>query len=203
MGKEFMLTERQREILEFIKDYQAKHGFPPSQREMGEHFGITVRAVFDHLKALEKKGAIRRLAGSSRGIQLAEHAFAKPRRVPIVGRIAAGRPMLAEENIEGDVVIDGERFSRGTHFVVKVQGDSMIEEHILDGDLAIIRQQAHVEQGEIAAVEVNGEVTLKKLYRTRRGIELRPANKNYRPIILTSGEVRVLGKYCGLIRVRR
>jgi repressor LexA len=202
-GGRFM-TKRQQEILAFIRDFQEKHGFPPSQREIAQHFDITVRAVFDHLKAIEKKGAIKRFAGSSRGIQLIDQFPAKKlRRVPIVGRIAAGRPILAEENVEDDVVIDGERFSNGAHFVVKVQGDSMIEEHIVDGDLAIIKQQAQVEQGEIAAVEVDGEVTLKKLYRTARGIELRPANKNYHALVVTSGEVRVLGKYCGLIRVKR
>lgn len=197
------MTERQREILEFIKEFQAKRGFPPSQREMAEHFDITVRAVFDHLVALEKKGMIKRLAGSSRGIQLAEYAFAKPRRIPIVGRIAAGKPIFAEENIEGETILDGERFSRGTYFAVKVEGDSMVEEHILNGDLAVIKQQVQVEQGEIAAVAVSGEVTLKRFHRTARGIELRPANRHYRPIVLTDGDVRVLGKYCGLIRVRR
>ncbi len=195
------MTGRQREILEFIKEFQARNGFPPSQREMASHFSITVRAVFDHLIALEKKGMIRRLAGSSRGIQLAMHAFAKPRRIPILGRIAAGKPILAEENREGDTLIDGEHFSSGNYFAVKVEGDSMIENHILDGDLAIIRQQAHVEQGDIAAIAIDGGVTLKRFYRTRRGIELRPANKQYSPMVLTDGDVRILGKYCGLIRV--
>jgi repressor LexA len=200
------MTKRQQEVLEYIRDFQTKHGFPPSQREIAQHFDITVRAVFDHLKALERKGAIKRFAGSSRGIQMTDQVSAKLkqlRRVPVVGRIAAGKPILAEENVEDELVIDNVHFSNGSYFVVRVQGDSMIEEHILDGDMAIIKQQAQVEQGEIAAVEVDGEVTLKKLFRTSRGIELRPANKDYQPLILTSGEVRVLGKYCGLIRVRR
>jgi repressor LexA len=197
------MTERQREVLEFIKRFHAERGLPPSLREIAEHFGIAVRAVQDHLKAIEKKGGIRRLPGRSRGIQLADHTFAKPRRLPVLGRIAAGRPLLAEETVEGEVVVDGERFAKGNYFAVRVQGDSMIGEYILDGDLAIIRQQPRVESGEIAAVAVEGEVTLKRFYRTRQGVELHPANRKYRPIIVTGGEVRVLGKYCGLLRVRR
>lgn len=197
------MTERQREVFEFIKRFQAERGLPPSLREIGEHFGITLRAVQDHLAALERKGVLRRLPGRSRGLVLADHAVARSRRIPIVGRIAAGRPLLAEETLDGEVVIDGERFARGTYFAVRVQGDSMIDEHILDGDLAIIRQQPRVESGEIAAVAIEGEVTLKRFYRTRRGVELHPANRKYRPLIVTGGDVRVLGKYCGLLRVSR
>jgi repressor LexA len=196
------MTERQRAVLEFIERFQAERGLPPSLREIAEHFGIAVRAVQDHLAALERKGVLRRLPGRSRGIVLADHVSAKPRRIPILGRIAAGRPVLAEEALEGEVIIDGERFARGTYFAVRVQGDSMIEEHILDGDLAIIRQQPRVESGEIAAVAIEGEVTLKRFYRTRRGVELHSANRKYRPLVVTGGDVRVLGKYCGLLRVR-
>lgn len=198
------MTERQREFLDFLKEFQAKQGFPPSQREVATHFGITVRAVYDHLRALEKKGHIRRLTGRSRGIQFTESALAGLRRIPIVGYIAAGTPILTEENRDGEIAIDGARFARGQYFAVRVKGQSMIDAHILDSDLAIIRQQPHVEQGEIVAVAVDGEVTLKKFYRTRRGLELRPANRHYAPIVVTDKqEVRLLGKYCGLVRVRR
>lgn len=198
------LTARQREILEFIEDYVEQHGVPPSVRDIGAKFHIYPRAVHDHLRALERKGVIKRTPFKSRSLQLAKKPAlseaARGRPVPVVGRIAAGTPILAVENIEGGLVIDKELFKGDEFFAVQVKGDSMIEDHIQEGDYVILRRQATAEKGDVVAVLVDDEVTLKRFHSKGRQIELRPANKRLRPLRFGADEVRILGKMVGLVR---
>lgn len=198
------LTARQQEILEFIETYVEKHGVPPSVRDIGEKFGIYPRAAHDHLRALERKGVIKRTPLKSRSVQLAKKhrltRLAPEPAVPIVGRIAAGTPILAVENIDGGLVIDKSLFKSDQCFAVQVKGDSMIDDHILEGDYVILRKQATAEKGDVVAVLVDEEVTLKRFYPQGREVELRPANRRLRPLRFKADEIHILGKMVGLVR---
>src|SRR3989304_5647057 len=165
------LTPRQREVLEFIKRFLDEQGYPPTVREIGGHFAFVPRSVFDHLKALERKGYLKREATKSRSLQIMDPAFpgrrlARPREVPIVGRVAAGRPLLAVENLEGAVPLPAEWTNGGEVFLLRVQGDSMVGAHILPGDLALVRRQESAESGDIVVALVDEEATIKRFQRS-------------------------------------
>jgi repressor LexA len=198
------LTKRQQEILEFIETYVEEHGVPPSVREVGGRFQIYPRAAHDHLRALERKGFIQRTPLKSRSIQVTKPRSmarsASAQTVPIVGQIAAGTPILAVENVQGELVVDKDLFKGNEFFAVRVNGDSMIEDHILDGDYAILRKQSTAEKGDVVAVLVDEAVTLKRFYPTGSGIKLQPANKRLRPMVVQANQVRILGKMVGLLR---
>jgi len=198
------LTDRQQEILEFIEAYVEKHGVPPSVRDIGERFHIYPRAAHDHLRALERKGFIKRTPLKSRSVQLAKKRrlthLIPGQGVPIVGRIAAGTPILAVENIEGGLVVDKNMFKGDECFAVQVKGDSMIDDHILEGDYVILRKQATAEKGDVVAVLVDEDVTLKRFYPHGREVELRPANQRLQPLRFKADEVQILGKMVGLLR---
>lgn len=197
------LTKRQQEILDYIESYFEQEGDAPTIREMAEHFGIrSTNAVVDHLKALERKGVIERNAGSARGIQLAAPPPAGV-RVPLLGAIAAGLPVLAEENYDDWITVGPEYQDRGDLFALQVQGDSMIDAHIVEGDLVIVRAQEHAERGEIIAALVGDEATLKTYYPQGGQVLLLPENKNYKPLVFddsNGGQFRILGKAIGLVR---
>ncbi len=198
------LTDRQQEILAFIEDYVQRHGVPPSIRDIGQKFKIYPRAAHDHLRALERKGVIKRTPLKSRGVQLARKSRTAHQvpghTIPIVGPIAAGTPILAVENIEGGLVVDTNLFKGNEHFAVEVKGDSMIDDHILEGDYVILRKQSIAERGDVVAVLVDDEVTLKRFYPKGREIELRPANNRLQSLSFAADAVRILGKMVGLVR---
>ena len=184
------LTSRQKSIYEFLSVTIRENGYAPSIPEIGQKFKITsTRGVFDHLKALERKGYIKRIGKRAIEIvsQSGRSALPDAKEIPIVGRVRAGAPLLAEENLEG-------------FFPVANTGDSMIEDGILDGDLVIIRQQHTAENGDIVCALIGNEATLKRFHRKGNEVTLRPANKNYDPIVVSKGEFRILGKATGVIR---
>ncbi|HEV8664051.1 MAG TPA: transcriptional repressor LexA [Candidatus Methylomirabilis sp.] len=200
------LTPRQREVLEFIKRFLEEQGYPPTVREIGRHFGFVPRSVFDHLKALERKGYLKREATKSRSLQITDPAFPgrrlpRPREVPIVGRVAAGRPLLAVENLEGAVPLPMEWTNGGEVFLLRVQGDSMVGAHILSGDLALVRRQESAENGDIVVALVEEEATVKRFQRSGQTVTLFPENPAMAPITLVPGaRFEILGKVIGVFR---
>ncbi len=195
------LTPRQRRVLDAVVGHLRRAGLPPTYRELGRALGISsTQGVKRHLEALERKGYLS-LRATARGIALAGEARAAE-GIPVLGRIAAGRPIEALENHEGSVDV-GALYGRYPDvFAVRVAGDSMIEAGIHDGDLAIIRAQPRVENGAIAAVALDGEVTLKRFHAEHGAVTLVPANPKYAPRVIRDGEgeVRVLGRLAGIVR---
>jgi repressor LexA len=203
-----VLTKRQQQIFEFILSSIDKFGYPPSIPEVQEKFSFkSPNAVNDHLNALERKGHISRRPHKSRGIEILNHASLKTdnnvTEMPIIGRVSAGTPILAEENIEGTIFVDKSlaRNSRGM-FALRVKGTSMINAGILDGDFVLVRQQPTAEQGEMVVVLVEDEATVKKFYREKNKIRLQPENDTMESIIVDPKEsnVRIIGKVEGVIR---
>jgi repressor LexA len=196
------LTVRQKEIYDFLLRTIREKGYAPSIPEIGRHFKIaSTNGVSDHLKALEKKGYIRRIG--KRAIEVLS-AVGKPaltvvREIPIVGRVPAGKPFLSEENIEGLLTITNDMGS-GKLFALQVKGDSMIGAGILDGDRVIVKQQGTSDNGEIVCALIEGEATLKRFNRKDGVITLKAENEKYAPITVSAGEFRVLGKVVGLMR---
>lgn len=203
-----MLTKRQGQILDFISDHSRDNGFPPSVRDIGEHFGLSPATVHDHIKALERKGALERTANRSRSLVVAapikQHSeHATPMDVPVVGRVAAGAPILAEENIE-DVVRLPEGWAGEGSFLLRVEGDSMEGAHILDGDLVLVRPQKTASNGEIVVAMIEDEATVKRFHKTTNRVELRAENPAYEPIRIESSEglsVGIVGKVVGVMRI--
>jgi len=199
------LTARQQAILQFIVDYTQKRGYPPSIREIGTHFDIaSLRGVTVHLDALEKKGYISR-ENTPRSIRVTHPAYQGSSNVvmlPLVGTIAAGSPILAEEYIEDLIPVPSEmvRNMEGA-FLLRVKGDSMTGDGIMPRDLVVIRPQQTASPGELAAFLVDDEATVKRLHKDRHGLKLMPSNPAYEPIEVNPGqELRVLGRVVGLIR---
>lgn len=202
------LTARQREILSFIRSFTERHGAPPTVREIGERFRFSPRAAFDHLRALERKGMLqRRVVGRrvSRTLVLTPSVSARRGSdIPVLGRIAAGQPLLAVENREGVLPVRGEWFSGMGQdlFALRVRGDSMVNAHIADGDLVVVRRQESVQPGDIVAALVGDEATVKRFAREGGTIVLKPEHPTMPPIVVEPGraDVRVLGKVVGLVR---
>ncbi len=191
------LTTRQRDIYNFLKDKIVNRGYGPTVREIGAHFGIrSPNGVMCHLKALEKKGLITRESHMSRAIQLSESPQERM-SLPLAGQIAAGSPVLAvqqEEKINFESLFDNE-----DHFCLRVKGESMIEDHLADGDYVIVHKQSSCRDGEIVVALVDGEeATLKRFYREPNRVRLEPANAKMKPIF--SDNVEILGTLVGVIR---
>ena len=197
MAKKNGLTQRQQDIYEYLKDKIMTRGYGPTVREIGAAFEIrSPNGVMCHLKALEKKGLITRESHMSRAIQLTEPTQFSA-SLPLAGQVAAGSPLLAEEQREQQDF--SSLFDSEDHFCLKVRGDSMIEAQIADVDVAIIRKQNTCNNGEIAVALVDGEdATLKYFYRERDHIRLEPANSTMQPIIVD--DAQVLGVLVGVIR---
>ena len=192
------LTARQKSVYEFIRDKIHGRGYGPTVREIGERFKISSpNGVMCHLKALERKGLITREQHMSRAIQLTDQPQLKRTSLPLAGQIAAGGPTLAVEDMERvdfEKLLDDEE-----HFCLKVRGDSMIDDHIADGDYAVVRRQPTARDGEIVAALVDGsDATLKRFYKERGRFRLQPANPRMTPIYST--EVEILGVLVGVIR---
>jgi len=196
------LTPRQQKVLNFLIRHIRAKGYPPTVREIGAHLGISgPKGAKKFLDILERKGYIRRSFGSSRAIEVLHPALQESLMVPIVGRIRAGTPILAVENLEGEISVDPSLARGKDLFCLRVEGDSMIEAHIQNGDYALIRAQPMAENGEIVAVLIGEEATLKRFYRQRDRIVLKPANPMMRPIILTpESPATILGKVIAIFR---
>jgi repressor LexA len=193
------LTPRQREIYNFIRGKIQGRGYGPTVREIGTEFDIkSPNGVMCHLKALQKKGLIHREPNMSRAIQLLEDPVsAQQMGLKLVGRIAAGHPIEAIE--QGEELTFTDWVEPGDKFALQVQGESMIDEHIADGDFVIIRRQEQARDGQIVAVrDDDGEATLKRFYRERNRIRLEPANKAMKPIF--RDRVNILGVLVGVVR---
>ena len=200
------LTDRQKLIYDFLVRSVRQKGYAPSIQEIGAKFKIaSTNGVFRHLKALEKKGYIRRVGKRALEILSAHGRSILPdaREVPVLGRVSAGKPLLAEENIEGFLSVAREMASGREVFALKVKGDSMVEDGILEGDYVIVRRQETAENGDVVCALIDGEATLKRLYKKGKAVTLRPANKNYAPIVVSREEssgLRIVGKAIGLTR---
>ena len=200
------LTDKQERILSFIVDYVNDNGYPPSIREIGNAFSISsLRGVTVHLDALERKGYIKR-ASTSRSITvIGKTGSTSPSRnvafVPLVGTIAAGIPITASQNIEGQVPVPNEmlRSVQGA-FALRVKGDSMVGAHIMPRDMVIIKPQANAENGDLVAVRLGDEATVKHIQFTADGVRLIAANPNYEPIEVKREDSQIIGKVIGLIR---
>jgi repressor LexA len=194
------LTERQREIYDFIRQKIDSRGYGPTVREIGLGFEIkSPNGVMCHLKALEKKGLIKREGFSARAIQIIDHR-PPDADLPLLGRVAAGAPIAAIETAEDRLNLN-ELLNGPNHFALMVRGQSMIEDHIDDGDYVIIRQQETANNGERVVAMIDDEVTLKRYYRTSGQIRLEPANGTMKPIYVDPhADIRILGVLVGVLR---
>ena len=196
------LTVRQKAIYDFLVKTIREKGFAPSIHEIGRQFKIaSTNGVSDHLKALERKGYIRRVG--KRAIEvvnaLGKTVLSATREVPILGKVPAGKPLFSEENIEGLLSVPDDMGS-GKLFALQVKGDSMIGAGILDGDKVILKQQGTAENGEIVCAVINGEATLKRFFKKDGVITLKAENEKYPPIMVSEGEFRIAGRVVGLLR---
>jgi len=204
------MTQRQREVLSFMRGFADKHGAPPTVREIAERFRFTPRAAFDHLRALERKGMLQRRVTAkraSRTLVLADRNLERARRekdIPILGKIAAGAPIFAVEHHEDVIQVRPEWLAArgGDVFALRVSGDSMIEAHIADGDLVLVRKQASAVAGDIVAALVDQEATVKRFSIEGGTVVLKPEHPTMKPIVVDPqrAEFRILGKVIGLIR---
>jgi len=194
------LTIRQREVLAFLDSFIKKNHFPPTIREISAHFSITPKAAHDHIRALKAKGVIKAEDGRSRAIELIQMEEKEPvsREIPIVGSVAAGKPIFADENYEGYIAVPVSLTGKNPCFAVKVRGDSMREAGIMDGDIAIIEQRSTATDGDIVVALLEDSVTLKRFFKEKGRIRLAPENPEYKPIY--TNDVRILGKLKGLVR---
>ncbi len=205
------LTAKQKEVLDFIQEMIQEKGFPPTIREIGRRFKIaSTNGVRSVLSALSRKGYIRRSPLVSRGIELTQKAkafFSHGRgdvyvAVPLVGRIAAGLPTLAVENIEGSIAVDRSFLPGGDVFSLRVEGESMRDSGIFDGDYVLARVQSVAEKGDIVVAVIGEEATVKRYVPQKNKIKLEPANPAFKPIVVDpkSSEFRIAGKVIGLLR---
>lgn len=202
------ISGRQREILEFILRTVRQRGYPPSVREIGEAVGLnSPSTVHSHLSALVKAGYLRRDPSKPRAIEVTAPGRAQPdlrrapvRDVPLVGRIAAGSPILAEEDIEDILPLPTELVGHDPVFMLRVRGDSMVGAGIFDGDLVVVRRQADADNGDIVAALIDEEeATVKRLHRSSGTVTLLPENPAYAPLVFTEG-VQLLGKVVAVLR---
>lgn len=196
------LTKMQNLILEFLKDYTVRYGYPPTVREIGNHFNILWPAARQHLLALQKKGFIRITALKSRGIEIVGLKKRHERLIPVAGKIRAGKPILAVEDIEMHITVDSELFPQENTFALKVKGDSMKDAGIFDGDYVIVKRQDTIEHGEIGVVLIGDEATVKRILFEKEKVVLKPENITMSPVSYNASEVSIIGKVIGLIRNR-
>jgi repressor LexA len=194
-------TKRQLEVLGFIAHYIDVHTFPPTIREIATHFSISVKGAYDHIAALKKKGKLKYKDGRSRTLELISVENINGLiRIPVLGVIAAGRPIMAEENWDGFVTIHNSLVKKsGEYFALRVRGDSMDRAGIMDGDMAVVEKTASVDNGEIAVVQLDNKATLKRFFREEKRIRLQPENPDYPPIYIKE-DVNVLGRLSAVFR---
>ncbi|THB63156.1 MAG: transcriptional repressor LexA [Spirochaetaceae bacterium] len=197
------LTKRQYEVFRFIESYIQKNSFPPAIRDVSDAFGISVKGAYDHIDSLQKKGWIKRSANRSRSMELLTHSEPEEPQpelvaVPLLGDVAAGLPLLAEENHEGRLDLPAAMLGKGNFFGLRVKGDSMQGDGIYNGDIAIIRQQRTAQNGDVVVAMLGDSATLKRYYLEKNRIRLQAANPAYPPIY--TQEIRILGTLAHLIR---
>ena len=207
------LTKRQQEIFDYIKSYSARYGYPPTVRDIGKAVGLTSSStVHAHLANLEKLGLLRRDPSKPRAIELLDRATRDARAavsgvigrvaptagLPVVGQVAAGQPILAEENIEEYVAVPPAAGGDDGEYVLRVRGDSMVDAGILEGDYVVVRPQETAGDGEIVVALVGEEATVKRFFRESDHVRLQPENQTMEPIL--TKDVRVLGRVVGLFR---
>ena len=195
------ITERQQQVLNFISDYTAENGYPPTVREISEHFGISIRAIQDHLIALQKKGYLSQAQKRSRSIKVLSDSQNQPfvGKVPLLGTVAAGKPLLFEENLDVYVNLT-EPFVRPgkSYFALRVRGQSMINAGILEGDLAVVEQANVAVDGQIIVAVIDDAITLKRYYKEAGRIRLQPENPDFQPIYCQ--DVRIVGILSNIVR---
>ena len=200
------LTPRQAEILAFIKRCLEDNGYPPTRAEIAQELGFkSPNAAEEHLKALARKGAIEMTPGASRGIRIPgfePKAAANEDELPIIGRVAAGAPILAEQNVEDACRINPAFFNPRADYLLRVRGQSMKDVGILDGDLLAVQKSREARNGQIVVARLGDEVTVKRFRRTRTTIELLPENPDFQPIVVPFGDVdfELEGIAVGLVR---
>jgi repressor LexA len=196
------LSKRQREIFGYIKRHAAKHGYPPTVRDIGRAVGLTSPStVHGHLASLERAGLLRRDPTKPRAIELLASAagrVARPRGLPLVGQVAAGQPVLAEENIEDYAQLDDLAGAGDADYLLRVRGDSMRDAGILEGDVVAVRRQETARDGEIVVALVGEEATVKRFFRESDHVRLQPENPAMEPI--REREVQLLGRVVGVCR---
>jgi repressor LexA len=196
------LTARQKEVLEFIETFIRENPYPPTIREIASFFEMSVKGAYDHLKALERKGRIRAGSGRSRKIEIIGRRVGEGRsptiEVPVLGSVAAGKPIFAEENFESSLHVPASMVGMARCFALRVRGDSMVNAGILDGDIAVIEQKPVAENGEIVVAAIEDSVTLKRYFKEKGRVRLAPENAAYSPIF--TQDVRILGKLRGIVR---
>jgi repressor LexA len=195
-------TERQRSILDVIRRFTADRGYPPSVREIGELVGLSSSStIHAHLVALERRGLISRDPTKPRAMRSSEPVQANPDAVvmPILGRVAAGVPITAQEDVEGEFVLSAAFVPKASNaFMLRVQGDSMIDAAILDGDLIVVRPQPSAHNGEIVVAMLDGEATVKRFYREADRVRLQPENRSMAPIY--ASDVEIVGRVEAVVR---
>jgi repressor LexA len=197
------LTDKQDAVYRFIVSSMKERGMPPTIREIGDEFHITAKGAYDHLKAIEKKGFIKTTKNQSRAIELTRNdpLDAMPEQamtIPVLGRVAAGQPILAHENVESYIPVPDKLSKKPGIFALKVVGDSMIEAGINDGDLAIIQKKESAKNGDIVVALVEDEATLKVFYKESDHVRLEPRNARLKPIKVK--KVSIIGKLVGILR---
>jgi repressor LexA len=213
-----MLSKRAQEVFQHIVRFTRENGFPPTLREIGEEFEIaSTNGVRYFLGILEREGYVHRNGRISRGLEVREESLRRFVRmygganlggaegelegIPILGRVAAGTPLFATENVEGKLSLEDSFSSRGRRFALRVKGDSMIEAGILEDDLVVVKQTDHADNGAIVVALIGDEATVKTFRRYADRVELWPANRRYRPIVIRQAEeLRILGVVMGLVR---
>jgi repressor LexA len=197
-------TKRQEEVLTFIAEYINEHTYPPTIREIADYFAISVKGAHDHVTALKKKGLVKQDGKRSRTMELVWEGNRKNGvlEIDILGTVAAGMPILSEENKDGSIRLDNSFLKKNKeYFALMIRGDSMVGAGIMDGDTVVIEKQDTVRNGEIAVVMLDEAVTLKTFYRESTRIRLQPENSKYPPIFCSSDEdVRVLGRVAHVFR---
>ncbi len=198
------ITDRQQQVLDYIVDYTEENSYPPTVRDISEHFGISLRAIQDHIAALQKKGYLSQREKKARSLKVLVGAKEKEPelyvgRVPMLGTVAAGKPLLCEENLDGYVNLT-EPFVRPgkSYFALRVRGESMINAGILDGDLAVVEQASTAADGQIIVAVIDNAITLKRYYKEAERVRLQPENPNFSAIYCT--DVRIVGILSNIVR---
>ena len=195
------LTKRQKDILDYLKDFLHRHGYSPTLAEIANHFSLaSLNGVYKHLRALEERGFIRRLSNQSRSIQVLETSLSRQVVLPLLGYIAAGQLVEPVADVE-EISVPESFLTRGKNYVLRVRGDSMIDEHIQDGDYVVIEQREEARNGETVIALIDGESsTLKKFYREGNRIRLQPANPDLTPLYVDEAQLQVQGVVVGVMR---
>lgn len=196
------LTKRQQQVLDFIINYLKNTGYPPTVREVGNEFKISSKGAYDHLIAIEKKGYIKRSPTKPRAIEIMDFVHGRTSgpmvEIPVVGKVAAGEPLLATQNIERILSLSVDMIRAEEPFALKIKGDSMIGAGILEGDYVIVKKQPSAEQGDIVVALIGDDATVKRFYKADDHVRLQPENPDMEPIIVK--DVVIIGKVIGLFR---